>query len=83
MRTWLFGILYRKMAEARRALGRERKHDDIDDVMESRFDRSGRWRNPPQGPEDLLYGQQVRDRIDGCLEEAPLNQRLPFSPFPV
>ena len=30
VRTWLFGILYRKIAEARRKAGREQAMEDID-----------------------------------------------------
>ena len=78
VRTWLFGILYRKMAEARRALGRERLADDIDAVMESRFDARGRWRQPPRAADDLVYAEQVRGGINECLDEAPLAQRTAF-----
>ena len=42
VRTFLFGILYRKIAETRRGLARERQIDPIDEVFESRFDRAGR-----------------------------------------
>ncbi len=41
VRTWLFGILYRKIAESRRKLDCDRRLDDIDDVVESRFDSAG------------------------------------------
>ena len=78
VRTWLFGILYRKMAEARRALGRDRQTDDIDAVMESRFDARGRWRQPPRAADDLIYAEQVRRGIGECLDEAPLAQRTAF-----
>ena len=36
VRTWLFGILYKKVAEARRAAGRDLQTDDIDQVVEQR-----------------------------------------------
>ncbi len=41
VRTWLFGILYKKIAEARRALQRDRQMDEIDEAFEGRFDASG------------------------------------------
>ena len=41
VRTWLFGILYRKVAEARRAVGRERSVEDIEDLDDKRFDARG------------------------------------------
>jgi len=78
VRTWLFGILYRKIAEARRALGRERMTDDIDAVMEDRFDDRGRWRQPPRPADDLVYAREVREGLEACLEEAPLPQRMAF-----
>lgn len=78
VRTWLFGILYRKIAEARRALGRERRADDIDAVMEDRFDARGRWQKPPRPADDLLYAREIRESLEACLEEAPLPQRMAF-----
>ena len=47
VRTWLFGILYRKIAEARRGLDRSLRHDDIDDVVSGRFNQNGTWSHPP------------------------------------
>ena len=47
VRTWVFGILYRKISETRRKLGKDRQMDDIDEVFESRFDESGSWSQPP------------------------------------
>ena len=46
VRTWLFGILYRKIAEARRKAGREQSTEDIDAVFEEKFDASGSWLLP-------------------------------------
>ena len=48
VRTWLFGILYRKIAEARRKTGREQAIEDIDAVFEQNFDASGSWIQPPR-----------------------------------
>ena len=76
VRTWLFGILYRKVAEARRGLGRDQKSDNIDDVIETRFKPDGTWRNPPQPLR--LYGAEVRELIEECLEALPTAQRMSF-----
>ena len=38
VRTWLFGILYKKIAEARRGRRRDRQMDEIDEAFESRFE---------------------------------------------
>ena len=47
LRTSLFGILYRKIAVARRNLGRDNEIDDIEEVFELRFDDAGSWTRPP------------------------------------
>ena len=76
VRTWLFGILYKKIAEARRGLDRDRRLDDIDAVVEARFDAAGMWSNPTQGLE--LYGAELGVEIEGCLELLPGTQRMAF-----
>lgn len=76
VRTWLFGILYRKIAEARRGLARERRADDIDDVVAKRFADDGTWQRPPQPIE--LYGAELRPMIEDCLESLPTSQRFAF-----
>ncbi len=78
IRTFLFGILYKKIAETRRRLARDNRADDIDHVMESRFRPDGRWLNPPRPIEDRLHGVEVRQQIDDCLECLPLQQRMAF-----
>ena len=78
VRTWLFGILYKKVAEARRELGRDREMDDIDEVVERRFDRSGRWSRPPRPADADLYDQEIRHAISDCLDAAPDRQRMAF-----
>lgn len=78
VRTWLFGILYRKIAEARRGLGRERQFDDIDDVFESRFDERGGWSRPPRPADGDLDAKEMRRQIADCLETAPEPQRMAF-----
>ena len=78
VRTWLFGILYRKIAERRRQLDRDRRMDDIDDVFEERFNTAGRWSQPPRQPDDELYGKEARAKIENCLDAAPTQQRMAF-----
>lgn len=78
VRTWLFGILFHKIMEVRRLLERERQADDIDEVMESRFDANGSWRTPPRSAEAEVYGREVRERTAECLEAAPPKQRMAF-----
>jgi RNA polymerase sigma-70 factor (ECF subfamily) len=77
VRTWLFGILLHKIMEVRRMIERERQTDDIDVVMESRFDSKGSWSRPPSA-EAEVYGREIRERTAECLESAPPKQRLAF-----
>ena len=76
VRTWLFGILYRKIAEARRGLDRERRSDDIDRIMEGRFDRKGMWKSPPQIM--TLYGTEIAEFLEDCQERLSSSQRMAF-----
>ena len=78
VRTWLFGILYKKIAEARRARQRDRQMDAIDEAFERRFDASGTWSTPPQAVDTDLHHQEVATEIFACLDAAPLRQTLAF-----
>ena len=78
MRTFLFGILYRKIAETRRGLARERQMDPIDEVFESRFDRAGSWSKPPRPADADLEDKEIRQEISECLDAAPTQQRMAF-----
>ena len=59
VRTWLFGILYKKIAGARRGLRRDQEMDDIDDVFEQRFDSAGSWTRPPRPVDAKVYEAEV------------------------
>jgi RNA polymerase sigma-70 factor, ECF subfamily len=78
VRTWLFGILYHKLRETRRGYGKERRHDDIDDVLESRFDSNGMWERPPASADDAVWNEQLRVHLEECLEDVPERYRLAF-----
>lgn len=78
VRTWLFGILYKKIAEARRQLQRELRMDDIDDLVEQRFNPDGSWVRPPQPADLQLYRTEITELIEGCLEVVPNQQRMAF-----
>ena len=79
VRTWLFGILYKKIAAARRNLGRDNEMDDIEEVFEQRFDDAGGWTRPPLPVDAEVYAAEVRQGIDGCLDRVPINQRMAFN----
>ena len=78
MRTWLFGILYHKIREARRGLQQERQMDEIEDVFEGRFDAKGSWVRPPQPVDLQLYDSEIREFFEDCLEKVPTQQRMAF-----
>jgi RNA polymerase sigma-70 factor (ECF subfamily) len=79
VRTWLFGILYRKISEMRRAAGREASAEDIEEVMESRFKTDGHWQVPPRGTDQAAYDREVREHLDDCLEGLTTDQRVAFT----
>ena len=77
--TYLFGILYRKIAELRRkAWRREVGVDDIESLVASRFDHTGRWARPPRGPEANHDATEIRHWVGKCLETLPDRQRAAF-----
>lgn len=78
VRTWLFGIFFRKLQEARRGFARDRQLDDVDEVFESRFDPAGHWSTPPRAPGSDLDSQAILDDIRDCLGQTPERQRMAF-----
>lgn len=78
VRTWLFGILYKKVSEARRAILRNGQTDDIDGVMERRFDVSGSWSRPPRPADGHLAEEDVRRRMQECMDGLPERHRMAF-----
>ncbi len=78
VRTWLFGILYRKVAEARRGFQRTGRSDSIEDVMESRFLADGSWSTPPRPLDEQVFHSEVREHLERCLEDSPTTQRMAF-----
>ena len=78
VRTWLFGILYRKISEQRRSSSRAEGQDDIDEVMESRFRTDGFWANPPVTCDTDTYNREVRRHLTDCLDGVPTDQRMAF-----
>lgn len=78
VRTWLFGILFRKIAEARRKSRRDARMDDIDELVQRRFTPDGKWRQPPLPVESQVYRRQVRRYLEDCLDEVTDLQRMAF-----
>lgn len=78
VRTFLFGILCRKIAEVRRGFARQRQHDPIDEAMESRFAADGTWIRPPAAADSLVRLDEIRRFLAECLEISPSAQRMAF-----
>ena len=78
VRTWLFGILYHKITETRRAVQREERAEDIDEVMEQRFDERGMWSHPPREADREFFDAEIRRHIEDCLETLSGVQRMAF-----
>lgn len=78
VRTWLFGILFRKVAERRRAYAREEAVDEIDAVVDARFDRAGQWIRPPRSPAGDLSAGETMAWLAECLEQVPERRRAAF-----
>jgi RNA polymerase sigma-70 factor, ECF subfamily len=78
VRTFLFGIFYNKVSEHLREKYRTEEHDPIDEVMESRFDSRGYWRQPPRDIEQGVFSREIREGVRECLEAVPRAQRIAF-----
>lgn len=77
--TWLHGVLVRKLWEERREAVRSAADDDIDQVVERRFDSDGTWVRPPRGPEQALARGELRRELGACLDDLPERQRVAFA----
>lgn len=78
VRTWLFGILFRKVAAQRRAHAREDAVYDIDAVVDARFAADGRWARPPRSPDVDLAAAEAMTWLSECLEQLPERRRTAF-----
>jgi RNA polymerase sigma-70 factor (ECF subfamily) len=76
--TWLFGILYRKANEHRRALAREQLSDPLDEAFEARFNADGSWREPPIPADRLVAAGQAAVALHECLAGLPAQYRKVF-----
>ena len=78
LRTYLLGIFYNKVSGLLREKYREEEHDPIDEVIESRFDSRGNWRQPPADIEKQVYSREIRQGVRACMETIPHMQRAAF-----
>jgi RNA polymerase sigma-70 factor (ECF subfamily) len=78
VRTWLFGILYNKIAETRRQVQRDEQMDDIDEVVERQFDGRGIWSREARAADADLQDAEIRKNLEYCLDTIPTQQRMAF-----
>ena len=78
VRTWLFGILYRKVKELWRSAERDRRMEELDDSTEHRFDAGGSWSRPPEAADSAVYAREIRSHLATCMEVLPPPQRSAF-----
>jgi len=78
VRTFLFGILYRKALEAGRKKSRELATDPTDEVFDGRFNWWGHWSRGPRGPEDEADVKEIAGLLAECLNGLPDQQRAAF-----
>jgi RNA polymerase sigma-70 factor (ECF subfamily) len=76
--TWLFGILYHKVQEQRRAVARDELNDPIDETFEARFDAAGNWIRPFAPPDRLAASREIAEALRECLDALPVLQRDVF-----
>jgi len=78
VRTFLFGILYRKGLEQRRKKSRELATDPGDEVFDGRFNWWGHWSRNPRGPEAEADAAEASRLIKDCLEGLSDQQKAAF-----
>lgn len=78
LRTYLFGILYHKASDLRAKARRTEGVDDVEAVLEARFDAGGLWVRPPRGPEAAALDAETRRWVETCAEGLSAAQRTAF-----
>jgi RNA polymerase sigma-70 factor, ECF subfamily len=78
VKTFLFGILYRKAMERGRKSAREQAFDPIDEAFDKRFNLIGHWSQPPRGPEEETLAREIGELIEVCLKGLRPLERAAF-----
>jgi RNA polymerase sigma-70 factor (ECF subfamily) len=78
VRTWLFGILFHKIRERRRAIAREEAVDNIEAAVDARFGADGRWIRPPRPTDATATAGEIMAHLRECLEQLPERPRSAF-----
>ena len=78
IRTWLYGIMLKKISERRRTQWREEPRHELDAVFEQRFDLAGRWIRPPALPDAYTAANQAMEWLNDCIGSLPERRRIAF-----
>lgn len=80
IRTFLFGILYKKASEFRKKSKRTELSENMEDVVDHFFDAKGRWLSShvPLRPDRFFESAQTSSIISKCMELLPIKQKMAF-----
>jgi len=78
IKTYLFGIMYNKIREARRKSSKLVEVEDPSDLLGSNFDSKGFWAYTPAEPDSFVQATELKGKLEGCLEALNENQRRAF-----
>lgn len=78
VKTFLFGILYKKALEQGRKRSKELATDPADEVFDGRFRTGGHWSQTPKGPDEEAALNETSRLIGECLDGLSDQQRAAF-----
>jgi RNA polymerase sigma-70 factor, ECF subfamily len=78
LQTFVCGILFNKIREHRRALGRIVFEDDSESVFDRTFTLDGWWKKSPPDPSAVVYSAQLSVLINDCMDGLTEMQKSAF-----
>lgn len=78
IRTFICGILFNKIREHRRSLGRISYEEDSEKVVNHAFTHEGWWKVQPGDPSRILEMKQTGIHIQECIEGLTDQQKAAF-----
>lgn len=78
VRTFICGILFNKIREYRRDLGKNFYEDDSENIFNNAFTIDGWWKTDPVSPQKVLELKQSSFAIQDCIEGLSEQQKAAF-----
>ena len=78
IRTFICGILFNKIREFRRQIGKTQYEDDSERFMNHTFTSDGWWKSTPQSPDRIVELRQSTEIVRQCLEGLSDQQKAAF-----